>query len=440
MKKILPLFFILLISAGKGPMPIPGFKVVDLHSNAELTSASLKGKVALFNFWGLDAQGKAQQDVLSQLQQRYPDTLVVISACITKEDKQKVKTLIQEKGWSHAIAKASRGFKDYSFLKELPYTFVIDSSGLIQTLALGSQDAAALEKLIQPLMQPQNDNPVMPPVLPDKQNPDTISQTGSYIILYGRPQCGNCKAMRNHLDYEGLTYQDLNVDEDKSANQEMWKKVRASSADSSRVMLPVMDVNGYIMVNPSWTSVQETLKKPRVRSVQFPHEEKIPLDQIKGELGQAFSDKKTMTDFLLTGFQVRYDDKNIYCLYPIYSQVINEKYIATFSQLNAQYYGGTFGLVKRLEKPGYAITGLRLCEETVNGTVTIKKLAVIWKKWGDDSAKLEMSEYLGSDSDEGDCIEIMAPPGKWVVGVHGYYQPNRLINRVSLLVSEVQKK
>ncbi len=63
MKKFVFLLAAVFLMSQKGPVPLPGFQVINLQNNSVINNASLKGKVVLFNFWTLDDKGKAQQDI-----------------------------------------------------------------------------------------------------------------------------------------------------------------------------------------------------------------------------------------------------------------------------------------------------------------------------------------------------------------------------------------
>ncbi|MBN1524748.1 MAG: hypothetical protein JW904_09705, partial [Spirochaetales bacterium] len=69
------------------------------------------------------------------------------------------------------------------------------------------------------------------------------------ICVYGRDTCMNCQALRKSLDNAGVGYTFYNVDNDALRNSEMWDKIRKSGADEKSVLLPVVEVNGTVLVN-----------------------------------------------------------------------------------------------------------------------------------------------------------------------------------------------
>ena len=87
----------------------------------------------------------------------------------------------------------------------------------------------------------------------------SLTNAADSITLYGREGCGLCKAMRKNLDNAGIAYTFYDVDTDKTKNAEMWKKVRRVNPDSKSIRFPVMDVNGTILVSPSFQEVKQSL-------------------------------------------------------------------------------------------------------------------------------------------------------------------------------------
>ncbi len=427
---------LLLISAGKGPVPLPDFQVMNLQNNSLINKASLRGKVVLFNFWTIDKSGLEQQSALKQLSEKYPDKLYIVSACITGKDKSEIYKMAQENGWEFALTKASRGFKDYAYLKEYPYTFVIDPTGFIQSLALGSQSADSLEKMFKPLLTNAVNAPVSP-VLPDpgkKTNPKPKKNNEPEILLYGRPQCMNCKAMRGHLENEGLKYLDINIDSDNMANVTMWNKLKTFNLASSRVVLPVMQVNGFMLVNPTIWQVKAALTNSAPGKIRFTKTEKMDLEDPKVPNSKFYTWTPFQSDSIMTGITVYYSEKGVYGIMPASTQVYDEKTLVSEAVTINPLYGGRYGKVLSLQKPGYYVAGLRFCEVSEKDTVYIKKLAVIWKKWGDPHSSTTMSPYVGADSDEGSCVEMQAPAGQYITGLQVYCTEN-LLNRFSLILS-----
>jgi glutaredoxin len=80
--------------------------------------------------------------------------------------------------------------------------------------------------------------------------------TADVIIIYGRPTCPNCQALRASLDAANIAYRDMNIDEDQAMNQEMWDKISSVTENTDDILLPVVDVNGTILVNNP-TSLEE---------------------------------------------------------------------------------------------------------------------------------------------------------------------------------------
>lgn len=71
------------------------------------------------------------------------------------------------------------------------------------------------------------------------------------IKIYSTPTCPYCKMTKQYLSSKGFSYQDFNITEDSSAQEEM---VRISG----QMGVPVIDVDGKIIVG---------FDKPRIDSL-----------------------------------------------------------------------------------------------------------------------------------------------------------------------------
>ncbi len=78
------------------------------------------------------------------------------------------------------------------------------------------------------------------------------------VILYGRDSCARCASMKARLDESGIpyTYRNLN---DSSCVSEMWKTVRTEKPGTKKVQLPVMAVNGTLLLNPKFAEVKKAM-------------------------------------------------------------------------------------------------------------------------------------------------------------------------------------
>ncbi|WP_455383314.1 glutaredoxin family protein [Salinispira pacifica] len=80
------------------------------------------------------------------------------------------------------------------------------------------------------------------------QAPAPLSTGQNAITVYGRPSCANCESLRRSLERNGVAYLFRDVDADQAANSEMWQKIRSTGAADNSVILPVVEVNGVVLV------------------------------------------------------------------------------------------------------------------------------------------------------------------------------------------------
>ncbi len=82
----------------------------------------------------------------------------------------------------------------------------------------------------------------------------------SSIIVYGSGHCNHCKRFKAWLDEKGLKYTFHDVTLDQDAKKEMMRKVKKSNA-GKRVLYPVVDLDGRILIRPAHKTVEALLKK-----------------------------------------------------------------------------------------------------------------------------------------------------------------------------------
>jgi mycoredoxin len=73
------------------------------------------------------------------------------------------------------------------------------------------------------------------------------------VTLYSAPWCGYCRIAKRFLDEQGVSYSEINIDEDEAAAQrvEQWN-------NGSRT-IPTLDINGAIFTNPSPAQLRQVL-------------------------------------------------------------------------------------------------------------------------------------------------------------------------------------
>lgn len=72
------------------------------------------------------------------------------------------------------------------------------------------------------------------------------------ITIYSTPTCPYCKLTKDFLKEQGIVYKEIDVSADPSAANEMVKK-------SGQMGVPVVDINGQIIVGWNKTALEEAL-------------------------------------------------------------------------------------------------------------------------------------------------------------------------------------
>jgi len=80
-----------------------------------------------------------------------------------------------------------------------------------------------------------------------------MTEKKNKITIYSTPTCPYCVMAKDYLKKKGIKYTDINVAEDKEKAQEMIKK-------SGQMGVPVLDVNGTIIIGFDEGAIEEALK------------------------------------------------------------------------------------------------------------------------------------------------------------------------------------
>lgn len=83
----------------------------------------------------------------------------------------------------------------------------------------------------------------------------TIVAGEPYIEVYGRDRCSITTSMRKFLDNKGIPYQYYSIDNRKNADN-LHAKMRLAGISTRSYYLPVVDINGKILVRPTRDIVQ----------------------------------------------------------------------------------------------------------------------------------------------------------------------------------------
>jgi len=79
----------------------------------------------------------------------------------------------------------------------------------------------------------------------------------SKIIVYGAEWCGFCHATRRYLDDRGIAYDYRDVDHDVN-------DMRAAIEKSGQMGIPVIDIDGTIIIGFDRPTIDQTLKDKHI--------------------------------------------------------------------------------------------------------------------------------------------------------------------------------
>lgn len=74
------------------------------------------------------------------------------------------------------------------------------------------------------------------------------------IIVYGTPTCPWCQKAKAYLKEKNIAFKDVNVADDEKGQKEMMDK-------SGQMSVPVLDIDGTILVGFDPGKIDETLTK-----------------------------------------------------------------------------------------------------------------------------------------------------------------------------------
>ena len=122
----------------KDPAPIGDFTLTDIEGRT-ISSADLRGKVVLVNFWATWCPPcRAEIPDLIALQQKYRDHLVVIGISEDESPVETVKAFVAEQKINYPIAMTTPALaKIFRGVSALPTTFVIDRDGKLAQRHVG---------------------------------------------------------------------------------------------------------------------------------------------------------------------------------------------------------------------------------------------------------------------------------------------------------------
>jgi glutaredoxin len=79
------------------------------------------------------------------------------------------------------------------------------------------------------------------------------------IIVYGTTYCPYCVKAKAYLKSKGVDFIEKNIEEDENAYRELSEKL-----DGKFRTVPVIDFNGYIIMDSSETAIDEALSQANI--------------------------------------------------------------------------------------------------------------------------------------------------------------------------------
>ena len=75
----------------------------------------------------------------------------------------------------------------------------------------------------------------------------------STVTLYSAPWCGYCRIAKRFLDEQGVSYTEINIDEDEAAARrvEQWNHGNST--------IPTLDIDGTILTHPTPAHLRQVL-------------------------------------------------------------------------------------------------------------------------------------------------------------------------------------
>lgn len=143
--------------AGEIGSRLPDFTAKDLRGSGEISSATMRGKVVIVDFWGTwCAPCKTEMPGYQKLLDEYgPQGFAVVGfkATMMADTEDPVK-FAKEAGVRYPLAVATPGIMDkFGGLKGLPTTFIYGRDGILRQKIIGFEYTDAVEADIKSLLQ-----------------------------------------------------------------------------------------------------------------------------------------------------------------------------------------------------------------------------------------------------------------------------------------------
>jgi thiol-disulfide isomerase/thioredoxin len=160
------------IRFAKDPTPTPPFLVSDLNGHP-ISTAALKGKVILVNFWATWCPPCRQEiPELVELQDKYKDRLQIVGVSMDEDaSPQEVNAFAAKVGINYPVVMGRDIAKEYGGVPALPTTFIVNKNGGVVQKHVGMLDKDQAETEIRALLG-----------LPVNAQVETFADTGQIFL------------------------------------------------------------------------------------------------------------------------------------------------------------------------------------------------------------------------------------------------------------------
>jgi thiol-disulfide isomerase/thioredoxin len=154
------------------PIALPAFSLVDLDGRTH-SNDTLRGKVVLLNFWATWCTPCREEiPMLSALQNRYRDRLVILGLSIDERPEDEVKAFAATLGVTYPVLMSTREFEsEFGGISAVPSTFVVDPGGRIVQRHLGLLQGPRTEHEVRALAG-----------LPTNADVQTVEDSGQVLL------------------------------------------------------------------------------------------------------------------------------------------------------------------------------------------------------------------------------------------------------------------
>lgn len=149
-----------IVGVDSGSRARPDYRVETLDG-APITSASLRGKVVLVNFWATwCVPCRVEMPLLERMYARHRDNgFVLVGLSVDRGGTDGVRRFVQERGISYPVAVVGSDVeRAFGGIRGYPTSFLVDRDGVVRNAVIGPLAPATLELALQRLLDEPPDS------------------------------------------------------------------------------------------------------------------------------------------------------------------------------------------------------------------------------------------------------------------------------------------